>query len=358
MRDMIQKLKHFAYHAKVIKRKKKLISKILSGYYKTLVLRENALRTIEFSLLAECNSKCQMCYASKIKKHDDEYLTVKEIAGIWQQASRLGAFSVILSGGEPTLRKDLFDILAVMDPENTIIALVTNSLNLNRSFLSDLKKAGIETIHLSLDSTTEEINDTIRGAKGHYKKVINSIEEAKSLGINVCLSTVIMHDGLPKMKEMVTFAKEHKIGIVFSLACVSGNWTDEKDVLLTPDEWQYVQQYMKENPHIRSDWTINFSMKQECPGGREKVSISPYGEVTGCAMNYVSFGNVRELPLETIWKRMCNFPDFKRRSRDCLIGADHRYIDTFIRPLSDSVVPVRIDKHPLNPIESTALDNR
>lgn len=354
---MLQKLKHFSYHTRVIKRRYKLIPKILSGYFKTLVLGRNMLRTVEFALLAECNSKCIMCYASSMKRQDDRYLTVGEYKSIWQQVSKLGVFSVILSGGEPTLRKDLFDIISVMDPHNTIFALVTNSLNLNKSFLSDLKKAGVETIHFSLDSIDEAANDRIRGAEGHFKKVVQSIQDAKQLGFSVYLSTVIMHNGMDKMQEMVRFAKENDIGIVFSLACVSGNWSEEKDVLLTTDEWQSVQSYMKANPFVRSDWTINFSMRQECPGGREKISISCYGDVMGCGMNYISFGNIREETLERIWKRMGHFPDFKRRSPDCLIGADHEYIEKFIRPLSGLTVPVSIDKHPTHPIPLSRLDS-
>lgn len=353
---MLNKFKHFTYHARVIKKRYRLIPKIFSGYAKTLLFGHNVLRTVEFALLTECNSKCVMCYASKLKRHDDSYLTVDEYRDIWRQASKLGAFSVILSGGEPTLRKELFDIVSVMDPKNTIFALVSNSLSLNKSYLSELKNAGIETIHLSLDSTDEETNDRIRGAKGHFKKVIQSIKEAMHLGFSVYLSTVIAHNGMLKMKEMVRFAMEHQIGIVFSLACVSGNWSEERDVLLTGEEWQYVQRYMSENSFIRSDWTINFSMRQECPGGREKLSISPYGDVMGCGMNYISFGNVRDEPLEKIWKRMTRFPDFSRRSHDCLIGADRLYIEKYIMPLSGLTVPVRIDKHPTNPIPFEKLD--
>lgn len=353
---MFQKLKHLAYHSRVIKKNFRLVPRIMSGYAKTLLLGQNVLRTVEFALTAECNSKCVMCYASKLKRDDDTYLTVPEYRDIWRQASRLGAFSAILSGGEPTLREELFDIISVMEPQKTIFALVTNSLNLNRSFLSDLKRAGVETIHFSLDSTDATCNDQIRGASGHFGKVISSIEEAKRQGFSVYLSTVIMHGGLAKMHEMVRFAHEQEIGIVFSLACVSGNWSDEHGVLITPQEWEEVQRYMKANPTVRSDWTINFSLRHECPGGREKLSVSCYGDVTGCGMNYVSFGNLREEPLEGIWKRMRNFPDFKRRSRDCLIGADPDYIERYIRPLAEMQVPVRIDRHPTNPITLEKLD--
>lgn len=352
----MQKLKHLVYHARVVKIKPKLIPRICSGYFKTLFLKQDVLRTIEFALLTECNSKCVMCYASKMKRPDESYLTVEEYKNIWQQASGMGAFSAILSGGEPTLRRDLFDIISVMDPGNTIFALVTNSLNLNKDFLADLKRAGVATIHFSLDSANAAANDRVRGFDGHFKKAVESIYHAKSLGFSVYISTVIIHGELKKMDEMAAFAKENGIGIVFSLACVSGNWSEEKDVLLSEDEWAAVQEFMKKNPFIRSDWTINFSMRQECPGGREKVNISCYGDVMGCGMNYISFGNVREDPLEKIWHRMRNFPDFKRKSPDCLIGADRRYIEKFIRPLSGLTVPVRIDKHPTNAISLKDLE--
>ncbi|MBF0209148.1 MAG: SPASM domain-containing protein, partial [Oligoflexia bacterium] len=139
--------------------------------------------------------------------------------------------------------------------------------------------------------------------------------------------------------------------------CPTGNFSGKKENTLTPDDWKIVQTKMKKNPHIRSDWTINFSMKVECPGGREKVAITPYGEVMGCGMNYVSFGNIREEPLKNIWQRMSNFPHFKKRSTDCLIGADQEYIDEYLIPLSEyQSLPIRINEHPKNPITFQELD--
>lgn len=355
---MFKKLQHLTTHMRVLKFHYRLIPRIVSGYVRTLLLRKPVLRTVEFTLLAECNSRCEMCYASKLKRTDVPYLSVDEYRKLWKQASKLGVFSAILSGGEPTLRKDLFEIIAALDPQQTIIALVTNSLNLDLAFLKKLKRSGVNVIHLSLDSSDEATNDRIRGAQGHYRKVMDSIANAKSVGLSVYLSTVIMHNGIAKMKEMVEFARTHNIGIVFSLACISGNWSEQESVLLSAEEWSTVQQYMRDNPFIRSDWTINFSMRQECPGGREKLCISPYGDVMGCGMNYISFGSAREEPLEKIWKRARNFPEFKRRSRNCLIGADRSYIETYIKPLSAGTVPVRIDRHPKHPITLEKLDEK
>jgi MoaA/NifB/PqqE/SkfB family radical SAM enzyme len=355
---MLQALKHNLYHSRVIKKHILLLPRIAAGYVRTLLLRQTVLRTVEFALLAECNSRCIMCYASRLKKEGETYLSVPEYASVWKQASRLGAFSAILSGGEPTLRKELIDIISVLEPSRSIIALVTNALALTEPYLRELKKAGVNVMHFSLDSTDEKENDHIRGAVGHFRQVVAMIDVAKKCNVEVYLSTVIGHNGLQKMERMVSFARQMNVGIVFSLACIAGNWADNQEMLLTESEWQEVQRYMRAHPIVRSDWTINFSGRQECPGGREKINVSCYGDVMGCGMNYVSFGNVRKEPLETILKRMRKFPDFKRRSRDCLIGADRGYIQKYIAPLAGLSVPVQIDQHPTHPISLDTLDDQ
>lgn len=353
---MFRSLGYFAGHAHIIKFRPRLIGRILNGYARTLLLGQTVLRTLELTLLSECNSKCVMCYAANIKRKEDRYLSVSEYADIWRQAQRLGVFSAILSGGEPTLRKDLLEIISVLDPHNSIIGMTTNASLLTPEYLRALKQAGLNTLHLSLDGLSPEVNDPIRGMPGHFDMVMAAIDNAKTAGIHVFLSTVVSHGALDKMREIVQFADAKQIGVVFSLACISGNWGEEKGVILTPDEWREVQAFMRVNPHIRSDWTINFSLRQECPGGREKLSISPYGEIMGCGMNYVSFGNVREEPLETIWRRMKAFPYFKERSPDCLIGARRDYIEAYIAPLAGKTVPVDIQNHPTHPIPYSKLD--
>ncbi|MBF0134693.1 MAG: radical SAM protein [Magnetococcales bacterium] len=355
---ILDRLGYFVGHARIIKPRPKLVIRILTGYARTLLLGQTVLRTMELALLTECNSKCDMCYAAKVKQPEKTYLTVAEYADLWQQARKLGTFSVLLSGGEPTLRRDILDIMAVLDPKNTIIGMTTNASRLTPDFLQALQQAGLNTLHLSLDGLDPATNDRIRGMKGHFDMVMNAIEDAQSAGLHVFLSTVVHHEGLDKMRAMVEFARKRKVGVVFSLACISGNWDQRDGVLLTGEEWQEVQAFMRANPHIRSDWTINFSLRQECPGGREKVNISPYGDVMGCGMNFISFGNIREEPLEKIWHRMQQFPYFKERSPNCLIGAHPEYIRNYIAPISGQRVPVQIDQHPSYPISLADLDSR
>ena len=255
------------------------------------------------------------------------------------------------------MRHDLLDIVSAMNPKRAIVALVTNSTNLTKRSLQELRRAGVGTIHLSLDGADEATNDSFRRWPGHYREVMESIEQAKALGFTVCLSTIIMHGNMNKMAEMERLARDRGVGLVFSPACASGRNSDEEDVLLTDEEWTQLMGFMRDHPRVRGDFSINLSMRQECPGGREKIGISSYGDVIGCAMNPVSFGNVRQEPLATIWTRMQRFPAFAQRSRVCLIAADRRYIDEYIRPLSGSTLPVSIERHPTHPLSFAALQS-
>lgn len=341
------KLKHFYEHSTLLWNKPMVLPKVVSGYFKTLVMRKNVLRTVEFTVTPECNVNCEMCYATKIRDKGRKLLKPEDYERIWKEAKDLGAFSAIISGGEPTIRGDLIEVLNAIDARNNIVALVSNSTRLDNAYLDRLKTAGVNAIHLSLNSIDPEQNDRIRDFKGHHSRVLDLSKQAKAKGFEVCISTVISHNKLDEMVSMVNFATQNDLNVVFSLACPTGNWEHQKDALLTQDEWKIVDEYMTDNPQIRSDWTINLSLKKECPAGREKICISPYGDVMGCGMNFISHGNVMEESLEVVWRRTCEFPPFKKRSPQCLIALDPDYLERYMFPLARfSTHPVPLAKHP------------
>lgn len=348
--SILQKVKHFGYHSALLWKNRRTLPAVAEGYFRTLALGQTVLRTLELTVTPDCNVECEMCYATKIKDKSRQPLTPAEYGALWRQAKRLGAFSIIISGGEPTLRKDLFDILSQLEPGKSMIALVSNSTLLDRAYLERLWANGVTILHMSLNSVNPEVNDRQRDFQGHFNRVMELIGDAKAVGFEVCLSTVVSHGKLDEMRQITEFARDRGVGIVYSLACPTGNWTGARDELLTPEEYAEVDAYMTANPHIRSDWTINFSMKRECPGGREKLCISPYGDVMGCGMNYISHGNVREEPLEAIWRRTLEWAPFRQRSKTCLIAVNQEYLDEYLIPVTRfDRLPVPIENHPLHP---------
>lgn len=350
MATIAQKTQTLVRHSSLLWKNRGVLPKVAKGYFDTLVLQRPVLRTVEFAVLAECNVNCEMCYATKIQDKSRNRMSVDEYANVWGQAKKLGAFSVHLSGGEPTLRKDLPDILSVLDPGKTIISMTSNSSLMPAGYLEKLRKGGLSCLHFSLNNMDPAANDRQRDHVGHFELVMEKIKEAKSLDYEVCLSIVVAHNDLDTMRGLTEFAEKEGIGIVFSLATPSGNWKGNMDELLTPEEWKEVDAYMDANSHIRSDWTINLDMKKGCPAGYEKLALSPYGDVQGCAMLFVSHGNVRDEPLETIWRRMHGWQPFKKRPKQCLIALDRPFIEDYLLPTNAyDVLPVPADKHPTHP---------
>ena len=353
MIDIARKIRHFAVHSSILWRNPGALPMVARGYFNALALGRPVLRTVEFAVTAQCNVNCPMCYATKLVDRTREPLTPDEYAAIWAQARKLGAFSAHLSGGEPTMRKDLEQIIRALDPGRTIVSMTTNATLLSGPALEKLRKAGLSVLHFSLNSLDAEDNDRERDFKGHLARVVESIALAKGLGFEVCLSVVVSHSNLAMVERLTRFAEEKGAGIVFSLATPAGNWDGAFDQLLTPEDWARVDGFMAANPHVRSDWTINLSMRKGCPAGYEKVSVSPYGDVQGCAMSFVAHGNLRDEPLADIWRRMLDFEPYRRRSPVCLIGLDRDFIDSYLAPVNAlDRLPVRVEDHPTRPLRA------
>lgn len=344
---MLKELKHSLGHIELLISRPLVVPKVVTGYFRTLILRQTVLRVVEFVVNHECQSNCVMCFASKNRKDGQIPLSPSEIKNIWEEASKLGAVVAILEGGEATLRKDFLEIIQVLDPKRTIIHLITNSLGLTKNKLLEMKKAGLASICFSLDGPDAETNDRIRGSKGHFDQVMQCIKWAKEIGLIVCIAPTFSHGQMQKVKKIMQMALEMDCNITPATAVLSGRWAGQSKYLLDDAEWKETRQLLDKYPQMRFDWSINYSLKNECPGGREKVSIGVYGDVLGCPGNPISFGNVREESLKNIWKRMHNFVPFKKRSPICLISEDINYIKSFVDPIAEfKQHPVDISAHP------------
>ena len=305
-----------------------LISKIAWAYFRTLVLRKTTLRVCEFSITPHCQSKCQFCYASKFIRPGEEMLSLEEMKKIWDQAKQLGAFSSVVFGGEPLLHPQFFDIIAMLEPQKHLITTTTNAIALTEDVIIELKKLGVFLINLSLNSLDAELNDELRGYPGHYQKVMEAIELCRKHKMDVFLPVATSKEYLDETIEIVEFAKKEKLGVTINLMCPMGR-AENKD-LFDEEFWAKLRELYNKNPGLRSDFDVNLNMKIGCPAGFEKIHIAPYGHVTGCSMNPVSFGNARTEPLKDIVKRMREFHHHAKRHPSCIVAVDREYINDYM----------------------------
>lgn len=315
---LYSKIKKRALRLKFLKGKPLLWMQIAKGFYRGMVLKKNVLRSVEFAMLYKCNMKCEKCYARDLYDSKNDGISIEDIKSIWKQCHDLGAMHVNVTGGEPLIRKDIVDVVKALKPESTMISLVTNSLLLTREKVFELKKAGLNSLHLSLDSHIPEVHDKLRGVKGIYDKVMQGAEWAHEAKLVVCFSHVVCPETIDDLPKMIELAKSKGAFLILCTAGTSGGWEGKAENLLTKEQLLRNDRIREETDITTQDLEFNFSGKRECPAGREKIYISCHGDVYPCDTDHKPFGNVFKEPLKDIHKKMCQCPTYKDGSPICI----------------------------------------
>lgn len=288
----------------------------VKGYFKRAILKKPVLRSVELAITYDCNAGCDMCYARNLKEKK-KLLTVEQIKNVWDQAYRLGAIHINVTGGEPLVRKDIYDIIKVLKPKSSIVSVVTNASLINEEVIKKLKEAGLNYLQISLDSTDPKMHNELRKIPNLYDKIINTVNLCKKYNINVCFSSVVYHEGIKEFKKIVELAKKYDIFVLMNYVGIIGGWDRAVDKALTKEDFEEIRNLMKD-PNVRYHTMYNFSCRQECPAGKEKLYITAYGDVMTCVkIQQKVWGNVLNEPLKDIWMRMYNDPEFRRIEATC-----------------------------------------
>ena len=293
------------------------------------------LRSVELAITSTCQCKCEMCYAQKLHDPGGKFLTLEQISDIWKQCYSLGAIHVNITGGEPLLRKDVYDIIRALKPRTTLVSLVTNGEFLTEENVIKLKKAGLTSLQISIDSSDSKTHDEGRGIEGIWEMAIAGAKYAKKHGIVTCLSTVLSEESMKsgEIDRILKLAKELDVFLLFCLSASAGGWLGMEDKLLNEGQHnKYLN--LRKDSYVRQDNMFNFKLREGCPAGTEKFYITAYGDVTPCDVTHISFGNVLKTPVKDIWTRMRTHRVYRKAYKEdqhCLRYFDKEYIKDYIR---------------------------
>ncbi len=339
-------IKNNLAHLRFIQRKPLVMLRIINGFFRTIILRKNTLRSVDWAMTYRCNFNCQYCSAKDLQEHTVKTaeLSVDEIKKIGREASALGAIHFNLTGGEPTLRgiETLCAIIRSLRPKQHLISMVTNASLLKKEDIKKLKDAGLDTIQLSIESVDPQVHDTIRRTVDNHNKILEVMQWAKAQKLNICLSGVLTRHNFHDMQKLIDFARKEKVFFLINLASSSGNWKSNDDVKLTTADLKAYYALFKEG-HVRTDTILNFRGRSGCPAGVERIYISANGEVMTCPHVQVSYGNVRTEPLAKIYYRISHFPVLKKFEKHCRHVFNKAYIQDYVYPQKHaSRLPVSI----------------
>ena len=178
-----------------------------------------------------CALKCVHCRAEAIDQRDPEELTREEAFALLKEVRRFGQPLVVLTGGDPLRRPELFEIVKHGSDLGLRMALTpsgTPEVTLEK--LIKLKENGLARLAVSLDGSKPELHDTFRRVPGSYDWTLNIIRWANSIGLPVQINTTITKHNLLDVDEIVTLLESLKIVLwsVFFLVPVGrGRLEDE-----------------------------------------------------------------------------------------------------------------------------------
>lgn len=166
-----------------------------------------------WNLTNRCNLFCKHCYAFANSDKKDE-LSLDEIKSISEELRKEGVKFVILSGGEPLLREDIYDIAKILKDKGFRIYLSTNGMLINEDNVKEIKRR-FDYVGISIDGK-QEVHDIFRGKRGAFKEAVKALELCLSEGIKTGLRftlTKLTKDSLDYVFRLVEHLGVPKIYI-------------------------------------------------------------------------------------------------------------------------------------------------
>ncbi len=272
--------------------------------------------TVSFEVTYNCNARCEHCDLGDYVK--EPRLGPEVFAG-WLE--RLSPAVAQISGGEPMLRKDIFDIISEMrrrDPL-AVFVITTNSTLLNEEKYLKLREAGIDQFSLSLDYPDERHND-FRHLKGNFEHIRELVSKIVRYGNkDIILACVVQSDNMYDLVNMARLAKEWGVAINFST--YNALRTDKQYFLINTEEGlkdlekiidELVAMQNDGYPVLTSEWTMRQMTEffrngfhSDCRAGERFMIVNPWGKLTPCGMCREMYDSPEELKRKFLNSNTC-----------------------------------------------------
>ncbi len=290
---------------------------------------------IVWNITRRCNLKCIHCYAQAKDQVFDNELTTEEGKNLIDDLSQFKVPVLLLSGGEPTIRKDLPELAAYAIEKGMRAVISTNGTLITQQMARVLKDIGLSYVGISLDGM-EKIHDRFRGVKGAFRAALEGIKNCQDAGIKVGLRFTINKFNIDEIKNIFNLLEDMDIpracfyhlvyagrgsklveedlthdetrkavDLIMDLTKKLYDKGKEKEILTVDNhaDGPYVYlRLLKEDPKRAAEVLELLKMNEGNNSGRGIGCISWDGEVYADQFwRHYSFGNVRKRPFSEIW---------------------------------------------------------
>jgi len=307
---------------------------------------QHRLKEVCLEIIDICPLECVQCSGS-CDLTSEEMLSLFEVKRIINEFADMNGRILEISGGEPLMHPNLFEIVrhAKMNQLETVLYTSGVTLDSDERMISietDLadkfRRLGLDKVIFNLQGATSETHERITRKKGSFNRVVRSVEIIKSAGCWVGVHFVPMKPNYSKLRDVIHLCHDLGVNEIGFLQFVpqGRGLASRQSLELSKKEFKEFTQdvteltYIHENPHLRVGRPADFRClldasitKQVCNAGVSRCLISPKGNVVPCPAfkwstpakaNYIA-GNVKADSLADIWQYSPTWRDF--RQFDC-----------------------------------------
>ncbi len=273
------------------------------------VVERNFSRAVPMSALLEitfvCNHACSFCYNCPTGQRE---MTTAEIFDALQKLADFNILYLTLTGGEPLVRKDFFQIAARARELGFALRIYTNAFLIDEAMAKKIKEiANPIEMEISIHGARPETHEKLTCVPGSLQKVINAVRFLRSQGIKVNLKTPITRDNQEEVLDLHRLAKELGATIIFD-PVITPRDDGDKDPLGMMATDDFLRRFWTDDAYAEARKELVPKPRHDAPGeavcgtGRSSLAIDPYGNIYPCVQWRRSAGNIKQLDsLKNIW---------------------------------------------------------
>ncbi len=305
-----------------------------------------SLRLVAWEITRRCNLSCAHCRASSEDRFYEDELSIDESYQVIDGVRSVGQPILILTGGEPLVRPDVFEIAGYAVKKGLRVVMGTNGTLITKALAAKLSEVPVSRVSVSLDFPTAEKQDVFRGRAGAYQEALNGIANALDAGIEIQINSTITRQNIADLPDLLGLAAD--IGAVAfhpfmlvptgrgqSLASEELSaeqyeealtWIHDKQIELrdslfikptdAPQYMRILKQRLSKANGIQEPAppTASRSMQsitRGCLAGTGFCFISYRGGVQGCGYMDIEAGNVRNHSFAEVWSNAPLFNELR-----------------------------------------------
>jgi len=313
---------------------------------------------IAWEVTQRCNLRCIHCRASSEETSEEGDFTTEEALRLLDDIAELSRPVVVLSGGEPLLRRDVFEIASRGTSLGLRMCMATNGTLIDDGVCVRMRESSIRMVSLSLDGSTAAVHDDFRQQPGAFEGTLRGIEFLKKHGIPFLINSSFTKRNQKDIGNVFRLARSLGATAWYMFMIVpTGRGEDIFEELISKEDYEEILKWhyeMEKNlretgaeilvrptcaPHYyrivpqmakaegskfeRRSLTFSTGGAKGCIAAQSICLIDAFGDVKPCSYFPLSAGNVKTTPFREIWensplfKELRDFSSYKGRCGSC-----------------------------------------